>query len=397
MNVLVITEDRVLLSADGSAWSTTGLNASTWDQLLKVFKGVRFAARSATLLGSPPADATRIDKVGATLTPIPMFHSPLQLLARYRQVRDSLEVAIRDADVILLKVPGTLSNLALPILLRTDKRFGVNVVGDPAEVLRGPVVPALVRPIVRRWFVRNMRRQCRAATVAIYVSNHVLPDLYPPGPATASVYLSDIDLSEEAFHRPSPARLAGPFRIVTVGSLEQAYKGVDVLLRALAQLKGGDDLAIELTVIGDGRVRTGLEELARSLGIDEQVRFAGSLPGSAAVREVVLGADLFVLASRTEGLPRALIEAMAQGLPSIGTSVGGIPELLAPDDRVAPGDVRALADLIKAVLHDPNRRSAMSERNFKKAEDYRASVLRPRRLAAYERLAESARSTVTDV
>jgi glycosyltransferase involved in cell wall biosynthesis len=232
--------------------------------------------------------------------------------------------------------------------------------------------------------------------MAIYVSTHVLPDRYPPGPTTASAYLSNVDLSEESFRRPSPARPAGSFRIVTVGSLEQTYKGVDVLLRALAQLKADQDTAIELTVVGDGRIRADLEELASSLGIDEDVRFAGSLPVSAAVREVLSGADLFVLASRTEGLPRALIEAMAQGLPSIGTTVGGIPELLPSDDRVPAGDVGALADLIKIVLFDSDRRTAMAERNFKKAQEYRASVLRPRRLAAYKGLAESARSRVSD-
>src|SRR5580700_2617615 len=108
MNVLVIIEDRVQVSADGSTWSTSGLQPSTWDDLLEVFKGVRFAARSTTLLGTPPAGSTRIDKVGATLAPIPMFRSPLQLVTKYRRVRDSLEVAVGDADVTLLKVPGTL-------------------------------------------------------------------------------------------------------------------------------------------------------------------------------------------------------------------------------------------------------------------------------------------------
>jgi glycosyltransferase involved in cell wall biosynthesis len=87
---------------------------------------------------------------------------------------------------------------------------------------------------------------------------------------------------------------------------------------------------------------------------------------------------------------------MAQGLPSIGTTVGGIPELLPSDDRVPAGDVGALADLIKIVLFDSDRRTAMAERNFKKAQEYRASVLRPRRLAAYKGLAESARSRVSD-
>jgi glycosyltransferase involved in cell wall biosynthesis len=151
---------------------------------------------------------------------------------------------------------------------------------------------------------------------------------------------------------------------------------------------------VELTVVGDGRTRPRLEVLAGSLGLSDHVQFLGSLPGSAAVRTILRESDLFVLASRTEGLPRALVEAMAQGIPSIATSVGGIPELLADEDRVPSGDMNALADLIWAVLSDPTRRKAMAERGLKRARDFRATTLRSRQKAAYQVLAASADPTV---
>ena len=88
----------------------------------------------------------------------------------------------------------------------------------------------------------------------------------------------------------------------------------------------------ELTVIGDGRYRAELEALAASL--DLPVRFTSQLKRPQVMAELD-DANLFVLASRTEGLPRAVIEAMARGLPCVGTRVGGIPELL---------DSRALCD-----------------------------------------------------
>jgi phosphatidyl-myo-inositol dimannoside synthase len=390
MELLVVLEDRFLVSPDGATWGTTARGTRSWDQLLAVFEEVRFAARATDTL-APPAGSSRVDTSNARLVPMPMFRNPLHLVARYRAVRRALGVAIDNSDAVLLKVPGTLANLALPILLRTDRTFGVNVVGDPAEVLRGPVGPALFRPLVRRWFVRRTRHLCRKAAVAIYVSGEVLPLKYPPGPSTETTYVSNVHLEEDSIRTSVPEiRTSGTYQLVTVAALEQAYKGVDVLIRAIADLTSSSSIAIELTIIGDGRTRSNLESLSRALNVNDRVRFVGMLPGSAEVREAMSDADLFVLASRTEGLPRALVEAMALGLPSIGTSVGGIPELLPPEDRIAPDDADALAALIAAVLGDPTRRAAMSRRNLATAEKYRASVLWPRLRAAYTRLAEKA-------
>jgi phosphatidyl-myo-inositol dimannoside synthase len=396
MKLLVVLEDRFSVSPGGATWSTTALDTRSWDQLLAVFEKVGFAGR-ATDTRTPPPGGLRVDTADARLVPIPMFRSPLQLAAKYRTIRRALSVAIQDSDAVLLKVPGTLANVALPILLRSEKAFGVNVVGDPAEVFRGSVGPPLFRALLRRWYVRRTRRSCWNATVAIYVSREVLPDRYPPGPNTERACISNVDLGEEAFRTSIPEiQSSGPYQLVTVASLEQPYKGVDVLIRAIADITRSSGVAIQLTVVGDGRKRASLEHLATSLGVNDRVHFLGALPGPAAVRKVLTGADLFVLASRTEGLPRALVEAMALGLPSIGTSVGGIPELLTPEDRVPPDDSDALATLIEKVLGDPARRAAMSRRNLATAEQYRSSFLRPRHRAVYERLAASATAATHD-
>jgi glycosyltransferase involved in cell wall biosynthesis len=74
---------------------------------------------------------------------------------------------------------------------------------------------------------------------------------------------------------------------------------------------------------------------------------------------------------------------MAVGVPAIGSHVGGIPELLEPEEMVPPGEVTALAKLISVVLGDPARRSKMSERNRTKAMEFRESVLRDQRAAYY--------------
>ena len=90
-------------------------------------------------------------------------------------------------------------------------------------------------------------------------------------------------------------------------------------------MQAGHDLT--LRVVGDGKRRPDLEALAAQLNCRERIVFAGQLPSTAIIGELDR-ADLFVLPSRQEGLPRAMIEAMARALPCIGSDVAGFPELL---------------------------------------------------------------------
>jgi glycosyltransferase involved in cell wall biosynthesis len=81
-----------------------------------------------------------------------------------------------------------------------------------------------------------------------------------------------------------------------------------------------------------------------------------------------------------------MLEAMARALPCIGSTVGGIPELLLPEDMVLPGNVNALARKIREVVTDPERMARMSARNLAKAGEYSDKALGPRRTSFYQHL-----------
>ena len=146
------------------------------------------------------------------------------------------------------------------------------------------------------------------------------------------------------------------------------------------------DLEVTLDIIGDGRHRNELEGYVMSKGLTASVRFSGQITAGKSVRDKLDDADLFVMASRQEGLPRAMVEAMARGLPVIGTEVGGIPELIHSDDVVEPDSAVALAKALQAVLKDPDRLSVMSRRNLDKSKEYREQILRDRRMGFYTQL-----------
>ncbi|HXG43473.1 MAG TPA: glycosyltransferase [Gemmatimonadales bacterium] len=146
---------------------------------------------------------------------------------------------------------------------------------------------------------------------------------------------------------PVSARVVG-----WVGRVQQE-KGPDLMLQAFALLDQPD---LVLSVIGDGRDRRRLEPLAARLA-PGRVRWHGVLEGAARLYSAF---DCFVLSSRTEGTPIALFEAIAAGVPVVATRVGGVPDVVGPDEAilVPPGDPGALAAGVRAVFADPGAASA---------------------------------------
>jgi glycosyltransferase involved in cell wall biosynthesis len=140
--------------------------------------------------------------------------------------------------------------------------------------------------------------------------------------------------------------------ILYVGNLVPV-KGVDVLLRAAAQLaEGGRDF--RLVLIGDGPLRPALERQVRESGLGERVRFAGSI-AHGELPDWFRAADVFCLPSHSEGVPTVLLEASACGTPWVASAVGGIPEIaaLGPSRLVLPDSPADLAAALKSALNEP--------------------------------------------
>ena len=160
-------------------------------------------------------------------------------------------------------------------------------------------------------------------------------------------------------------RVAVPLGTSVIGCVAALVpgKGLDALLEAVARLSS-DRPALELRLIGDGPERPALAALAQRLGITDRVRFIGALRTPQEVARALVGFDLFALASQAEGLPTALLEAMAVGVPVIATAVGGIPEVLRDGEtgRLVPvGDAAALAKVLAELLGDASGRARLAK------------------------------------
>jgi glycosyltransferase involved in cell wall biosynthesis len=147
--------------------------------------------------------------------------------------------------------------------------------------------------------------------------------------------------------------------IGTLGRLNEV-KCQDLLLRAFARLRAEFPTA-HLLLVGDGPMRNPLIEETARLGITEAVHFAGYQPHP----ERFLGAmDLFALTSRMEGLPLAILEAWAAGLPVVASSVGGVPDLIAPGRTgllFPSGDEETLVAKLAELLRETERARALGD------------------------------------
>lgn len=182
---------------------------------------------------------------------------------------------------------------------------------------------------------------------------HLIPNAWSPSPGRSR---------EEA--RAALGIGGDTFHIGWVGRLS-VEKGADVFLRSAAQL---GDLPFTASIIGDGPEAPALRALAAELGISDRIRWHGSLPQAG---QYFSGFDAFALTSRTEGTPMVLFEAMASRTPIVATRVGGVPDVITPDEgALTPsGDSSAIAAALRALHDEPGDASHRAEAAARRLED----------------------------
>jgi glycosyltransferase involved in cell wall biosynthesis len=171
-----------------------------------------------------------------------------------------------------------------------------------------------------------------------------------------------------------------------IGNIAQHYyrKGLDVLLRGVAALPDDIRKTLKLVLIGGGPETASLKALANELGLSQSVQFLGHLPNA---NRLLKAFDLFVLSSRVEGFPFALLEALQAGLPIIATDVGGNKEAVGGAGiLVKANDQRALTDSMTKLKNDADLRIKLAAAASTESAKYSYEKCIGSTLDAYERI-----------
>lgn len=386
MSKLYFATEARFIKRNGTYYTLgAGFTKILWERYLEYFSELRIIARVNVDESITVNDSMKVADERISFIEIPYYIGFMGFLKQRNSIKTILKEQLRNDGIYLCRLPGNVGSEVISVLNENRIRYSCEVVGNPWDVFAKGSINHPLRPLLRRISTYLLKKQLRNACAALYVTQKTLQAMYPVKDGVFNVGVSDVIIKDADVAQIAKTLVKKQkYRLISVGSLEQLYKAPDIVLRALKQIidKGFD---CELLWLGEGIYKKDMIELATSLSITNHVFFAGSVSASQ-VLSYLRGADIFLLVSRTEGLPRALVEAMAQGLPCIGSNVGGIPELLSSEVLVEKDDVDGLVLLIEKMLSDPEFTDKQAKQNLIEAQQYKESELVKIRSSFYKYL-----------
>jgi len=274
----------------------------------------------------------------------------------------ALKKEIASSDIVFMRMPTFFASLGYHFI-RVDQKVILYLIGDIKEAL--PLMAPRVKwlaPI----FTKYCRKIAKRADFASFMSQ-VLIDRYGKDCSNAIIsnncrYPRDVIVKERS------AETNVPPRIVSLGRLS-IEKGHHILFEAISILK--EKMDIRLDIIGVGKIRQQLEQLADKLGISSNITWYGRVASGQPLFGALRRCDTFVLSSFIEGMPSTIPEAMSQGLPIVATDVGGVRDILLNGQAgliVPPGDSKALAEALERSITDIDLRKHLIKQSLEQAE-----------------------------
>lgn len=341
-----------------------------------------FVERQIQAFAERPGVAVRV------VAPLGVPPWPLSRAGRYRALARLPEgESWNGLDVTrprFLNVPGTggrahvamLTRALVPVLAEMRRDFPFDVIAAEFFFPDGPAAIALGRhfgvPVsikargsdIHRWALRpgtgdQVRAAGRAADGMLSVSDAMRDDMIALGMPGERIHCIVSGVDFERFALRDRAEAKGAFGapaslVVSVGALIPV-KGHDLLIDAVARLPD-----VSLWIAGEGPERPRLAARIARLGLGDRVRLLGAVPHDS-IPELLAAADVMALASASEGLANAWLEALASGTPIVIPDVGGARQVLGNDDagRIVARTPEAFAEAIAALLDSPPERESV--------------------------------------
>jgi glycosyltransferase involved in cell wall biosynthesis len=379
MKKLKVAIEQHFLEIEGKVYTDIAFDYKYWQEYLEVFDEVQPIARVGRSK-KVPSGWVRADGARVKFHKVYDYLGFWDFLKSFPRVLRDCRNALHEPSCVLLRM-GNITIMCWLVLLCQKRPYAFEGIGHagiaPAKVKN---VQFLKLGYFIGWVLHYLCRMVAShAVCASYVSKYV-QRLYPTRTGQEWIF-SSVKLPPEAFASP---RQESDFqhnskRILSVGRVEPE-KGHHILIKALAELKRRGVPTFRLDIVGPGSQIPLLTKLAFDEGIGDRVNFMGQVPPGSSLWAIMDQADLFILPSLTEGLPRALIEVMARGIPCLGSRTGGVPELLPDEWLVTPGNPTNLADLIQQCINSPRQLSQMSSTVIEIAKKYRYDEMQRQKL-----------------
>lgn len=395
MKLLVIQEQHFVRMPNGEVWVDEQSDSKFWERYLTVFDEVVVCARFRH------SDTYNTDKLilsdheHVSFVELPNTRGVGALVKNLTQIRKIMKDAMKECDRIIFRAPSPMSMVAYPLAKKSGKPFAVEIMNNPATHYSPAAMHNFYQPIIQRLTVNHTKSMCRTANGVSYVTEKVLQELYPSNARLKGESKKYFESSYSTI-RMEPSRYSydewpeqKPETIVFIhtGKMQDERKGQDIFIKAIGILRG-KGYKVEGILVGDGVMRKDFEQLGRDLGIADHLDFVGWKAGFEAVQKELKRAQIAVFPSMGEGLPRSVIEGMAQGLLCFGSKVDGICELLEGDCLVPEFTEECFAEHIQKYLDNWDKVLEERKKQFAASKRYEYSILEKRRTEFYRKLRE---------
>lgn len=298
-----------------------------------------------------------------------------------REVKNQLEKHIRAAQALLIKPSTRKGIMAIKLAKKYNKPYMIEMTGDLKLTLSQN--PSLAKRLYGPILHKQTLSAIKDCPFGLYVTEHYLQKVYPIkgeqcGCTDTVILPPDAAVLDKRLAKIQNYTPDAVYKIGMVASYHDTRKGLDTALEALALLK---DLKVELHVLGVGTEedRNKWYALAEKHQVKDKLFFDTPLASIEKVLAWNDDMDLIILPSRSEGLPRCIVESISRACPCVVSDVCGLPELVDKRWVHAPADYTQLAHLIKTLLTDKTLLSQVANQNFKHAFNYTQEVLTKRR------------------
>ena len=300
---------------------------------------------------------------------------------RFINRRDNKKIIaeeVKKADIIVGFIPSSVSDLAARYAKKYKKTFLAVVIASAWDILWNHSLKGKFMAPISHF---STRRTIRDAEYSIYVTEQYLQNKYPTkgiSSAISDVVINPLEkqVLENRVQKIRSKQSNKVLSILSIGAVDVKYKGQEEVIEAISVLsyKGYN---IDYYLIGSGDKKR-LYKIANKLGVADKVHFIGGLPHED-VFSYFKAIDIYIQPSRTEGLPRAVVEAMSYAVPVICSNIGGMPELVEKDCLYKSGDIQDLCLKILRMSESSDTMIRKAKYNFTKAAAFQEDSLYAKR------------------
>lgn len=323
---------------------------------------------------------------------VPIFHGPKQYAGQYMKVGKAIADATVGCDAAVVRLPSTIGQRVAKAVMKQGIPYAVEVVFDANDGVSS--ADSMVEKLLWKKIDYDMRRTCKYADgVSCVTSRYLQKRYYSEKDGHFTSNYSTLDLNKSFFTSPRRYPDKKVFTIAHVSNQIslKGRKAAGEVIQAIGLVKK-KGVIVNVEFAGDDwdNSTQKFKEYAKPFGVEEQIKCVGFLSRTQ-MSEFLDNADLFVVPTKAEGLPRIIIEAVAKGLPVITTPVSGNPELIPEHFLVDYYDIETLSERIIELVSDKDVYEAASRENFQTSLGYEGSLLEARRTEFYKNLKQRCR------